>query len=146
VVLSVLRTPAPSGVLRDGPIQRPPIRRRSFQEDPKGHGAHRQPRRGLREEEYERGKGSSLKGGIAQLVERRPCNWVVVFAGWMLGSLSGNDSIVYPNRWLTFFQKWKRGLEHAIQKSASCFLCLFTRRCDPQWPLRGTISRRKEES
>jgi hypothetical protein len=94
-----------------------------------------------------------IKGGIAQLVERRPCNWVVVFAGWMLGSLSGNDSIVYPNRWLTFFQKWKRGLEHAIQKSASCFLYLVTRRCDlPSGTLRGTvalrgtISRRKEES
>jgi len=42
------------------------------------------------------------KGGIAQLVERRPCNWVVVFAGWMLNLLSGNDSIVYRNRWLTF--------------------------------------------
>jgi len=43
-----------------------------------------------------------LFGGIAQLVERRPCNWVVEFAGWMLSLLSGNDSIVYPNRWLTF--------------------------------------------
>ena len=50
------------------------------------------------------------KGGIAQLVERRPCNWVVVFAGWMLSLLSGNDSIVYPNQWLTFSQKWGRGL------------------------------------
>jgi len=50
------------------------------------------------------------KGGIAQLVERRPCNWVVVFAGWMLNLLSGNDSNVYRNRWLTFPQKWGRGL------------------------------------
>jgi hypothetical protein len=54
-------------------------------------------------------------GGIAQLVERRPCNWVVVFAGWMQHFRCGNDSIVYQNRWLTFFQKWGRGLEHAIQ-------------------------------
>jgi hypothetical protein len=50
------------------------------------------------------------KGGIAQLVERRPCNWVVVFAGWMLNLLSGNDSSVSRNRWLTFSQKWGRGL------------------------------------
>ena len=63
----------------------------------------------------ELGRGS---GGIAQLVERRPCNWVVVFAGWMLSLLSGNDSIVYRNRWLTFSQKWGRGLEHAIQDCA----------------------------
>ena len=68
----------------------------------------------------ELGRGS---GGIAQLVERRPCNWVVVFAGWMLSLLSGNDSIVYPNQWLTFSQKWVRGLEHAIQDCASCLLC-----------------------
>jgi hypothetical protein len=59
-------------------------------------------------------------GGIAQLVERRPCNWVVAFAGWKLSLLSGNDSTLYPNQWLTSFQKWKGGLEHAIQNSASC--------------------------
>jgi hypothetical protein len=61
-----------------------------------------------------------FEGGIAQLVERRPCNWVVAFAGWELSLLSGNDSIVYPNRWLTSSQKWVGGLEHAIQNSASC--------------------------
>lgn len=68
------------------------------------------------------GQDRNTRGGIAQLVERRPCNWVVVFAGWMLSLLSGNDSIVYPNRWLTLSQKWGRGLEHAIQNCASCLL------------------------
>lgn len=71
------------------------------------------------------GPEEEVFGGIAQLVERRPCNWVVVFAGWMLSLLSGNDSIVYPNHWLTFFQEWGRGLEHAIQHHASCLFGLF---------------------
>lgn len=61
-----------------------------------------------------------FEGGIAQLVERRPCNWVVAFAGWKLSLLSGNDSILYRNRWLTSSQKWGGGLEHAIYNSASC--------------------------
>jgi len=45
-----------------------------------------------------------------------------VFAGWMLSLLSGNDSIFYPNQWLTFSQKWKRGLEHAIKDYVFCVL------------------------
>jgi hypothetical protein len=31
----------------------------------------------------------------AQLVERRPCNWVVALTGWMPNCLGGNDSIFY---------------------------------------------------
>jgi hypothetical protein len=44
-------------------------------------------------------------GDIAQLVERRPCNWVVALTGWMPNCLGGNNSIFYLNRWLTFFQE-----------------------------------------
>jgi hypothetical protein len=45
----------------------------------------------------------------------------------VLSTLSGNDSIFYQNQWLTLFQKWGRGLEHAIQGCASCvFWCLQT--------------------
>lgn len=36
-------------------------------------------------------------GDIAQLVERRPCNWVVAPTGWMPNRLGGNDSISYLN-------------------------------------------------
>jgi len=36
--------------------------------------------------------GSGI-GDIAQLVERRPCNWVVALTGWMPNCLGGNDSI-----------------------------------------------------
>jgi hypothetical protein len=42
------------------------------------------------------------KGDIAQLVERRPCNWVVAPTGRMPNCLGGNDSIFYLNLWLTF--------------------------------------------
>ncbi len=38
-----------------------------------------------------------VRGDIAQLVERRPCNWVVVLTGWMPNYLGGSDSIYYPN-------------------------------------------------
>jgi hypothetical protein len=43
-------------------------------------------------------------GDLAQLVELRSCNWVVAITGWMSDRLGGNDSIFYPNRWLTFSQ------------------------------------------
>lgn len=56
------------------------------------------------------------KGDIAQLVERRPCNWVVALTGWMPNCLGGNDSISYLNQWLTFPQQWEKGLEHATKK------------------------------
>ena len=59
--------------------------------------------------------GSGI-GDIAQLVERRPRNWVVALTGWMPNCLGGNDSIFYLNRWLTFSQEWGRGLEHATEK------------------------------
>jgi hypothetical protein len=55
-------------------------------------------------------------GDMVQLVERHPCNWVIVFMGWMFNHLGSNDSIFYRNRWLTFSQEWGRGLEHAIEK------------------------------
>ncbi|KAG9438463.1 hypothetical protein H6P81_021586 [Aristolochia fimbriata] len=42
-------------------------------------------------------------GDIAQLVELRSCNWVVAITGWMSNCPGGNDSILYLNRWLTFF-------------------------------------------
>jgi hypothetical protein len=41
-------------------------------------------------------------GDIAQLVELLSCNWVIAITGWMSDHLGGNDSIFYPNRWLTF--------------------------------------------
>jgi hypothetical protein len=56
------------------------------------------------------------KGDIAQLVERRPCNWVVALTGWMPNCLGGNDSNFYLNLWLTLPQQWERGLEHATEK------------------------------
>jgi hypothetical protein len=58
---------------------------------------------------------SSSIEDIAQLVEHRPCNWVVALTGWMLNCLGVNDSIFYLNQWLTFSQVWG-GLEHAIEK------------------------------
>ncbi|KAG6467768.1 hypothetical protein ZIOFF_074272 (mitochondrion) [Zingiber officinale] len=42
-------------------------------------------------------------GDIAQLVELRSCNWVVAITGWMSNCPGSNDSILYLNRWLTFF-------------------------------------------
>ena len=57
------------------------------------------------------------KGDIAQLVERRPCNWVVALTGWMPNCLGGNDSTFYLNLWLTLPQQWGGGLEHATEKS-----------------------------
>ncbi|MBA0557565.1 hypothetical protein Golob_014626, partial [Gossypium lobatum] len=39
---------------------------------------------------------------IAQLVELRSYNWVVVITGWVSDCPGGNDSILYLNRWLTF--------------------------------------------
>jgi hypothetical protein len=59
---------------------------------------------------------SSGIGDIVQLVERRPCNWVVALTGWMPNCLGDNDSIFYLNQWLTFSQEWGRGLEHATEK------------------------------
>jgi hypothetical protein len=41
---------------------------------------------------------------IAQLVELCSYNWVVAITGWMPDRLGGNDSIFYPNWWLTFSQ------------------------------------------
>ena len=55
-------------------------------------------------------------GDIAQLVERRPCNWVVALTGWMPNCLGGNDSDILPKPMANFFQEWKRGLEHATEK------------------------------
>ena len=55
-------------------------------------------------------------GDIAQLVERRPCNWVVALTGWMPNCLGGSDSISYPNRWLTFPRGWGGGPEHATER------------------------------
>ena len=43
------------------------------------------------------------RGDIAQLVELRSCNWVVAITGWMSNCPGSNDSILYLNRWLTFF-------------------------------------------
>jgi len=40
-------------------------------------------------------------GDIAQLVERRPCEWVVALTGWVPNCLGGNDSISHLNWWLT---------------------------------------------
>jgi hypothetical protein len=62
------------------------------------------------------------------LVERRPCNWVVVFAGWMLSLLSGNDSIVLPKSVANFSQKWERGLEHAMKDYVFCLTRKFQER------------------
>ena len=56
------------------------------------------------------------RGDIAQLVELRSCNWVVAITGWMSDRLGGNDSIFYPNRWLTFSQLWGIGPKHATEK------------------------------
>jgi hypothetical protein len=49
--------------------------------------------------------GSGI-GDIAQLVERRPCNWVVALTGWMPNCLGGNVATllwpsvgVKPNTW-----------------------------------------------
>jgi hypothetical protein len=41
-------------------------------------------------------------GDIAQLVELRSCNWVVVITGWLSNCPGGNDSTLYLNRWLNF--------------------------------------------
>ena len=41
---------------------------------------------------------------IAQLVELRSCNWVVVITGWMSNCPCGNDSIFYLNWCLAFFK------------------------------------------
>jgi hypothetical protein len=60
---------------------------------------------------------SSGIGDIAQLIEHRPYNWVVALTCWMLNCLGGNGSIFYLNRWLTFFQEWGKGLEHATKKN-----------------------------
>lgn len=45
-------------------------------------------------------------GDIAQLVERRPCKWVVALTGWAPKRLGGNDSISHLNWWLTLPQEW----------------------------------------
>jgi len=55
-------------------------------------------------------------GDIAQLVERRFCNWVVALTGWVPNCLGGSDSISYLNRWLTLPQERGRGLEHATER------------------------------
>ncbi len=59
---------------------------------------------------------SSSIGDIVQLIGHRPYNWVVVLTSSMFNCLGGNGSIFYLNRWLTFFQEWGKGLEHAIEK------------------------------
>lgn len=55
-------------------------------------------------------------GDIAQLVERRPCEWVVALTGWVPNCLGGNASIFHLNWWLTLPKNGGGGPKHATER------------------------------